>query len=89
MLFTQRATIVAITSAAILSLGLGLTLPAAHAAETATAPAGVQPTYGENPPFTVGMSSLFIDDELIEGFESVVGGGAGVSAGGFDAGMSE
>ncbi len=41
MLFTQRATIVAITSAAILSLGLGLTLPAAHAAETATAPAGV------------------------------------------------
>ncbi len=41
MLFTQRATIVAITSAAILSLGLGLTLPAAQAAETATAPAGV------------------------------------------------
>ncbi len=41
MLFTQRATIVAITSAAILSVGLGLTLPAAHAAETATAPAGV------------------------------------------------
>ncbi len=40
MLFTQRATIVAITSAAILSVGLGLTLPAAHAAETATAPAG-------------------------------------------------
>ncbi len=32
MLFTQRATIVAITSAAILSVGLGLTLPAAHAA---------------------------------------------------------
>ncbi len=41
MLFTPRATIVAITSAAILSVGLGLTLPAAHAAETATAPAGV------------------------------------------------
>jgi|GEM_PF-371327 len=48
MLFTQRATIVAITSAAILSMSLGLTLPAAHAAETtsattgaASAPAGV------------------------------------------------
>ncbi len=39
---------------------------------------GVQPTYGENPPFTVDTTpGLPIDDERIEDFQSVVAGWCG------------